>query len=235
MPASSSFHLVLNPSSELSSTKIRTEKKLCGAGGPPGGRLTHAAAAGDRPPAACCLNPNLGPPGPAVGLTMKMLTYLYSVNRKELAPSAMAACRSATFSSAGGPGGRVGRAGGRRSGGPGPRCARRRGAPPPHLLPLTQLPLAPLLLLQQVLPAAIGAHGAAAAHGDLRHSLPQDDRKGHAQHGRGGDADGGHPVRKDDARPRHGCLLRSGSGPGAGQQAGGARRRGLERPAGPRV
>jgi hypothetical protein len=30
---------------------------------------------------------------------MNTLTYLYSVNRKELAPSLMAACRSATFSS----------------------------------------------------------------------------------------------------------------------------------------
>ena len=32
-------------------------------------------------------------------LTMKMLTYLYSVNRNELAPSEMACCRSAAFSS----------------------------------------------------------------------------------------------------------------------------------------
>ena len=42
-----------------------------------------------------------GAPNPSSGrpLTMKIDTYLYSVNRKELAPSLIAACRSAHFSS----------------------------------------------------------------------------------------------------------------------------------------
>jgi len=58
IPASSSFHVEENPSSELRNTKITTENSA-----------------------------------------MKTLTYLYSVNRKLFAPSLIASCKSAAFSS----------------------------------------------------------------------------------------------------------------------------------------